>query len=102
MRTRPGRNCTAEFPELVAIAEALGSRRVLLDGELVCLDAEGKPNFAALRNRLGSQPSRRSGPVATVTLMIFDALHVDGRAVRQLPYAARRELLTSLELEGPA
>ena len=102
VRTRPGRNCTAEFPELAAIAEALGSRRVLLDGELVCLDAEGKPNFAALRNRLGSQPSRRSGPVATVTLMIFDGLHVDGRAVRQLPYAARRELLTSLELEGPA
>lgn len=34
--------------------------------------------------------------------MIFDALHVDGRAVRELPCAARRELLASLELEGPA
>ena len=101
-RSRPGRDCTAEFPELAAIAEALDGRRVTRDGELVCLDSEGKPDFAALRNRLGRQPSRRSGPVAAVTLVIFDALHVDGRAVRELPYAARREMLASLELDGPA
>jgi len=34
--------------------------------------------------------------------MIFDALHMGGRATRQLAYATRRDLLTSLELEGPA
>ena len=97
VRSRPGRDCTAEFPELAAIAEALDGRRVILDGELVCLDSEGKPDFAALRNRLGRQPCLRSGLVAAVTLVIFDALHVDGRAVRELPYAARREMLASLE-----
>ena len=102
VRSRPGRDCTAEFPELAVIAEALDGRRVILDGELVCLDSDGKPDFAALRNRLGRQPSRRWGPMVPVTLMIFDALHVDGRAVCELPYAARRELLASLELEGPA
>ncbi len=37
VRSRPGRDCTAEFPELAAIAEALDGRRVILDGELVCL-----------------------------------------------------------------
>ena len=30
-RSRPGRDCTAEFPELTAIAEAFGGRRVILD-----------------------------------------------------------------------
>ncbi len=102
VRSRPGRDCAAEFPELAAIAEALGNRRVILDGELVCFDAEGKPDFAALRNRLGRRPGGRSRNLRPVVLMIFDALHLDGRAVRQLTYAARRELLTSLELEGPA
>jgi hypothetical protein len=29
-----------------------------------------------------------------VTLVVFDVLHLDGRAVRALPYAARRKLLT--------
>jgi bifunctional non-homologous end joining protein LigD len=75
VRSRPGRDCTAEFAELAAITEALGGRRVILDGELVCLDAEGKPDFAALRKRLGRQPSRRSRPMAPVTLILFDALH---------------------------
>jgi hypothetical protein len=97
-----GRDCTAEFPELVAIADSLAGRRVILDGELVCLDAEGKPEFGALRNRLGRRLGRRSERVSPVTLMIFDGLHLDGRAVRRLPYAARRELLNELGLEGPA
>jgi ATP-dependent DNA ligase len=50
---------------------------VLLDGELVCLGADGKPDFAALRARLG----RRGGRVAIAAqrrpgkLVAFDALH---------------------------
>ena len=45
-------DCTEEFPELAAIADQLAGRRVILDGELVCLDAEGKPDFAALAKGL--------------------------------------------------
>jgi ATP-dependent DNA ligase len=38
LRSRPGRDCSEEFPELAAIKGALGRHpRVLLDGELVCL-----------------------------------------------------------------
>ena len=102
VRSRAGRDCTDEFPELAAIADQLAGRRVILDGELVRLDGEDKPDFAALRNRFGRRPGRRSGRVPPVTLMIFDGLHLDGRAVRQLPYAARRELLAGLGLNGPA
>jgi bifunctional non-homologous end joining protein LigD len=43
LRTRPGRDCTAEFPELHPLAEALAGRRVIFDGELVCLDSDGRP-----------------------------------------------------------
>jgi ATP-dependent DNA ligase len=51
LRTRPGRDCTADFPELDPLADALAGRRVVLDGELVCLDCGGRPDFGQLRSR---------------------------------------------------
>ena len=36
------------------------------------------------------------------TLIVFDLLHLDGRAVRELSYRRRRELLDELVLDGPA
>ena len=101
VRSRPGRDCTDEFPELRVVAGALGGRCVILDAELVCLGHDGKPDFAALRNRIGHRPAGRRKPVSPVTLMIFDLLHLDGRAVRRLAYGARRDLLLSLSLDGP-
>ena len=36
----------------------------------------------------------------TATLMVIDVLHLDGRAVRALPYAHRRDLLGELALDS--
>jgi bifunctional non-homologous end joining protein LigD len=52
LRSRPGRDCTEEFPELAPIQGTLRRHRVLLDGELVCFAADGSPDFASLRRRL--------------------------------------------------
>ena len=59
-----GRDCTDQFPELVEIADVLGSRSVILDGELVCLDDEGRPDFGALRARLAAPPGESMVPLA--------------------------------------
>jgi bifunctional non-homologous end joining protein LigD len=101
LRSRPGRDCTDQFPELVEIADVLGSRSVILDGELVCLDDEGRPDFGSLRARLAGPARRVNGAARPVTLMTFDVLHLDGLAVRRLSYARRRELLGGLQLDGP-
>jgi bifunctional non-homologous end joining protein LigD len=98
LRTRNGRECSADFPELAAIAGALGKRRVTLDGELVCLRGDGRPDFARLRHRLtGSRLDRRPA-----MLQVFDLLHLDGSSTRVLPYGQRRSLLEELALDGPA
>jgi len=99
VRTRPGRECTDEFPEVAAIADALEGRSVILDGELVCLDSDGHPNFAAIRGWL---LRRRGGPRAKppVCFMAFDLLFLDGEKVWTLPYSERRARLDSLELDG--
>jgi bifunctional non-homologous end joining protein LigD len=105
VRSRPGRDCTEEFPELALIQGALSRHRVLLDGELVCLAGDGSPDFASLRRRLRSpaDKARRHAERWPVTYLAFDLLHLDGSSTRQLPYERRRELLLDLALDdGPA
>jgi bifunctional non-homologous end joining protein LigD len=101
LRSRPGRDCTDEFPELALIQGTLGRHRVLLDGELVCLAADGSPDFASLRRRLRApaDQARRRAECWPVTYLAFDLLHLDGRSTRQLPYERRRELLLELGLD---
>jgi bifunctional non-homologous end joining protein LigD len=96
VRSRPGRDCSAQFPELADLAEAIRRRRVILDGELVDMAADGRPDFSRLRRRLTATSARSAASAAAThpaTLVVFDVLHLDGRAVRELPYHERRALL---------
>ena len=98
VRTRNGRECSADFPELAPIAGVLGKNRVTLDGELVCLRPDGHPDFARLRRRLAGSAARGH----PATLQVFDILHLNGRSTRSLPYTERRALLEELAVRGPA
>src|SRR3954451_2602990 len=83
VRSRPGRDCSGQFPELAALAETLAPHRVILDGELVHFAADGRPDFARLRRRLtaaDSATAERGAAAAPATLVVFDILHLDGRA----------------------
>jgi bifunctional non-homologous end joining protein LigD len=98
LRTRHGRECSADFPELQEIGSLLRERRVTLDGELVCLDSDGRLDFGRLRRRLPGSVSHRHPAI----LQVFDVLHLDGQSTRPLPYDERRALLEELALDGPA
>lgn len=102
---RNGTDFTPRYPELRAMAVSLGSRRAVLDGEVVALDAQGRPSFERLQSRMHlaspTQVKRRAREVP-VTYMAFDLLWLEGRSATSLPYADRRRLLESLELEGPS
>ena len=100
LRSRPGRSCTDEFPKIEP--DGISARRLILDGELVCFGSDGLPDFAALRNRLGQRPRFHGRPRPVLaTFVAFDILHLDGHAVRDLPYLRRRELLAELALDTP-
>jgi bifunctional non-homologous end joining protein LigD len=47
VRSRPGRDCSRQFPELASLAEALAAHRVIVDGELVHFAADGAPTSRA-------------------------------------------------------
>jgi bifunctional non-homologous end joining protein LigD len=94
---------TAAYPELRKLGEVLGSRQVVLDGEIIALDDKGRPSFEALQPRmLVDDPARarRLAASVPVTYMVFDLLHLDGRSTLALPYLERRRLLDGLELAG--
>lgn len=105
LRSRNLNNITAQYPELRGLAEALRSRQVVLDGEIIALDEHGRPSFQLLQNRLGvvqkGLAQKRSAEVPVIYI-VFDILYLDGHDVMPLPYEERRELLESLPLTGPA
>src|SRR3954452_2855457 len=55
LRSRSGHDLSSAFPELVAEAgRRLRRRSALLDTEIVCLNSDGRPDFAAVRGRMHS------------------------------------------------
>ncbi len=95
---------TPSYPELADLAESLGARPVLLDGELVAFDESGRSDFGLLQQRmkLTGAAVRRMAATIPVVYLAFDLLHLDGHPTMALPYRDRRELLESLELSGPS
>ena len=99
LRYRSGQDATARFPELASALRALPVPDVVLDGEVVVLDAEGKPDFAALQAR--AQLARageieRAAIAAPVTYVVFDLLGLAGFDLRALPLVERKALLAQL------
>jgi bifunctional non-homologous end joining protein LigD len=92
------------YPELRGLGLRLGATSVVLDGELVAMDDDGRPSFSKLQNRMGVRGAalvRRAAAVTPVTYLIFDVLYRDGRQLVNQSYDERRSILESLELSGP-
>jgi bifunctional non-homologous end joining protein LigD len=99
--SRNDRDVTRAYPELGELAEVLAGRRAVLDGEVVALDAKGRPSFSALQHRMHVRaPSAALVSTTPVRLYLFDLLHLDGRNIAALPYTERRSALQELELSG--
>jgi len=99
--SRNGADVSLTFPELASVSQAVGGRSVVLDGEIVALDAQGRPSFTRLQRRWPQQ--RRPRPAllreVPVRLMAFDVIAVDGRDLSAEPYVKRREVLESVVVE---
>ncbi len=104
LRSRRGSDITSTYPELGGLGIAMGALDVVLDGEVVRLGADGRPDFGALQHRMhvtDVSRARKLAESAPVTYLIFDLLHVAGRSAIGLPYEQRRALLADVVPEGP-
>lgn len=58
--SRNGADVSLTFPEMASVGHAVGGRSAVLDGEIVALDAQGRPSFTRLQRRWPQQ--RRPKP----------------------------------------
>jgi DNA ligase-1 len=97
--TRRLSDVTASLPEVVVVARGeLGGAPFILDGEVVALDAAGRPlPFQELMRRFrrvhGVDALAREIPLA---LFLFDCLVTDGRSLVDEPYERRWQTLADL------
>ncbi len=92
---RSGRDATVTFPEVARAVAALPFD-LILDGEIVVLDASGRPSFQDLQRR--GQRTRRidcehAAAATPATFFVFDLLALEGYDLRPLPLAKRKDLL---------
>ncbi|GAA2677646.1 ATP-dependent DNA ligase [Actinoplanes palleronii] len=85
--TRSLDDITARLPEVVAAVRALPLREVVLDGEAMALDAQGRPRpFQETSSRAATRGT--SNPIALLPYF-FDVLHRDGADLLDEPGRVR-------------
>jgi bifunctional non-homologous end joining protein LigD len=103
LTSRTARDITFVYPELAGLATAVGADQAVLDGEIVVLTGDSRPDFEALQQRMNISTAAQAkalAPQVPVSYLAFDLLWLNGRPLLDEPYTRRRELLDSLSLDG--
>ncbi|WP_027945352.1 non-homologous end-joining DNA ligase [Amycolatopsis taiwanensis] len=94
LTSRNGNDLTPDYPELGgALDGALRGQAAVLDGEIIALDEQGRPDFSLLQNRRAHRQP--------VSYFAFDLLLLDDTPLLRQPYSRRRELLEQLSPPDP-
>lgn len=89
--SRSGRDITKQFPEITN-PDLWRCNSCVIDGEIVVLDGEGRPQFSEVISRLHSKHTVKQNAV----LYAFDCIEIDGVDITNQPIEKRREALQSL------
>jgi ATP-dependent DNA ligase len=77
-----------EFPAICKALEKLMHKDVVLDGEIVAVEPNGRPNFNALQNRKSAK--------LPIYYVAFDCLHFKGRDLLDKPIEERKQYLADI------
>ncbi|HEY1951820.1 MAG TPA: DNA ligase D [Gemmatimonadaceae bacterium] len=97
--TRNGNDYTDVFPEVARAVKALPFDECIIDGEVVCLDANGVPSFSRLQQRGRLSSSMEIGSAAVklpATFFAFDLIAFEDFDLRPMPLLRRKELLAEV------
>jgi bifunctional non-homologous end joining protein LigD len=106
--TRNGNDAARYFPELTGTPTWLAAPEAIVDGEVVALDEEGRPDFSLLQGRLGGAFGPGPGavgpgaaPAAPLAYMAFDLPWCAGRSLLDVPLEDRKALLRLVLRDHP-
>jgi bifunctional non-homologous end joining protein LigD len=94
--SKSGRDLTEKFPKLAASILEMNLQTAMLDGEIVCLDEKGIPNFSKVISRMhltGKEAIDGASVHNAATCYVFDMPYLDGMDLRNLPIEKRRKWL---------
>ncbi len=86
----------AAFPELASIGGQFADDQVIVEGALLVLDDEGRPDAELLRSRLADPTSHTGTPAFVVSDLLYDL----ARPLTGLPFEQRRQRLGNLLTDG--
>ncbi len=101
--TRSLDEITARLPEVCAVARSLARESLILDGEVMTLDHDGRPRpFQETASRTATLvgPDAAMAAPGVLAPFFFDVLHVDGVDLIDLPLAERLRRLDEVVPAG--
>ncbi len=96
LKSRNNLDLTSKFPELLLAEKSFRGTCGVFDGEIVCLDEKGRPDFKEVIHRMKRSAEGdilRAVKKNPVYCYLFDLIYLDGRAVINEPLSRRREWL---------
>ena len=93
--TRNLRDAATYFPRLLSPPRWIEAEQAIVDGEVVALDDDGRPDFSLLQTRLGDTSGKG------LVYQAFDLLYLDGRSLLGVPLEDRKRLLQSVLRDHP-
>lgn len=103
LRARSGTDITARYPELTAVDAGLGAAPAVIDGEIVAMDAAGRPSFSRLQSRMHLTTPReieRESRRVPATYILFDVLRAADADVAARPLRERRSILEEIAADA--
>lgn len=91
--TRSGHDWTHRFPVIAEAARSLGPTTMIIEGEAVVLDEEGRSDFGLLQKSLGASGRTAGTRASDAVFFAFDLLYLDGHDLRDMEQRSRKHLL---------
>jgi bifunctional non-homologous end joining protein LigD len=91
LQSRGGEDYTKKYPSVVRSLKTL-NLNCIIDGEVVYINTEGKPDFDALQ--------RVNGQQAPIVYYVFDLLWLEGDSLMKLPLLERKHILQNTVLDN--
>lgn len=103
LKSRTNKSIRHRYPEIINSIITSSIIRcndsIVLDGEIVVLDEQGRPDFQSHQRRMNVENSLEIQHLSSEipsTFYIFDILYLDGKNLENLEFWKRRELLSSV------
>jgi len=97
MFSRRGLEITNQYPKLALQLPLVSPQNIVIDGEIIALDAKGRPSFQQLQQRMNLTKSvdiAKQEQLVPVFYFVFDILEIGGFDLTNAPLRERKRVLS--------